>query len=99
MADRWWCSWHGPEDDWRPVLWPMPAGWLGVWCSGYGDDYSTIVGWIEAESPEECAKLVLECWPEWDGEWRIEPDIKPDPPGDRFPLPSWSPALDEVDRG
>lgn len=87
---RWWFSWHGPDDDYRAVLWPMPSAWLGYWCSGYGDDYSTIVGWAEAETVEDVAALVKEGWPEWEGEWRIEPSPKPEAPtGGRFTRPDW----------
>lgn len=89
---RWWFSWYGPRDDYRPIIWPLPEGWLGYWCSGYGDDYSTLVGWVEAESAEAVADMVHEGWDDWDGRWRIEPD-ETSPgwtPGDRFPQPSWA---------
>ncbi len=87
---RWWFSWHGPEDDFRSVIWPMPGAWLGYWCSGYGDGYSTIVGWAMGETPEDIAALVSAGWPEWNGWWRIEPREKPEAPGDRFPACDWA---------
>lgn len=91
---RYWFSWKGPEDDYRPVIWPLPPAWLGYWCSGYGDNYTILIGWAEnpEENPEEIAKLVKEGWPEWDGVWRIDPTEKPEPPGDRFPRPRWADA-------
>ncbi len=93
---RWWCSWRGPDGGiWEhfPTHSP-PPGWLGVRLTGYGDDYSTIVGWLEADGPEACARLVETCWPEWDGMWRIDPEAfdGPLPIGGRFELPDWSPA-------
>ena len=86
---RWWCSWYGPPpgDDWRSVLWPMPAAWLGYWCSGSDEHHSNMVGWIEAETAEEVAELVAEGWPEC--VWRIAPQLKLEAPGERFPRPEW----------
>jgi len=88
---RWWFSWTTGEDA-RPVVWPPDEAWLGFWCSGVGDDYASLVGWASAPNAEAVADLVRAGWPEWNGDWRIEPSVMLDPPGDRFPRPKWAPA-------
>lgn len=87
---RWWFSWRCHEEDYRPIVWPLPDAWLGYWCSGEGYGYSNMVGWATAKDAEHVAALIEEGWPDWDGEWRIEPEEAPDPPGSRFPQPEWA---------
>lgn len=87
----WWFSWVGVSG--QSVVWPMPAGWLGFWCTGYtSDDRATMCGWAEAEDEEALAAMVLQCWPEWDGCFRGEPRSVDQAwePGSRFQVPTWS---------
>lgn len=46
---------HANENDFRSINWPVKYPY---WCSGYGDDYSVVVAYVESE--EE----IITNWPE-----------------------------------
>jgi hypothetical protein len=74
-----------------PVTWPLdPKVWLGVWATGEADDgQATMCGWIAAKDHHALREIVEEAWPEFAAQdWRITPRPHPEPPGNRFPLPS-----------
>jgi hypothetical protein len=70
-------------DDPRPVLWPPMAPW---WCSGTGDDYSTVIAYIPKSGAPFDA--LMRYWP--DACCIEEPQaceqIKF---SERFPCPDW----------
>lgn len=84
----WWLSWCQPGDDWSPIDWPPPAPILAVWCTGYGDDYATVVALVRAETPDAARAAVRlpGAWPDAGDERFCEPKLKE--PGTRFPRPT-----------
>jgi hypothetical protein len=92
--NRYWVSWYQPTDDFRPVVFPPTHGILGWWCSGYdSDDTPILVALVEAEDEEMAEDALIRNWPETEGiEFRFFDQKESDYlPGDRFPLPDWSP--------
>lgn len=97
--NRFWISWIQYTDDPRPVNFPPTPDVLGYWITG--EDFegnSTIVALVQADS-EDGAKAIVGSdsnWPEareWN-EWRFcEKKEKDYIPGDRFPIPAWSPLF------
>lgn len=69
-----------PEDDYRPVTWPIDHPY---WCSGYSAEGSILIAYVE--SKEQLLKL----WPD-----ALNIDMGGDPEGsysfsDRFAKPEW----------
>jgi hypothetical protein len=65
-------------DDYRPVNWPVKHPY---WCSGYGDDYATVISYADDEA------YIRENWPE-------AHDLESEEAEDyaftsRFPKPEW----------
>lgn len=100
-TDLRWVSWnqHGDvehEPDCRPVTWPPPPEVLAFWGTGGGggegsDAYCTVVALVRAQSEETSAAIIQAAWSPGIGEWRFNHAYGKDtPPGDRFPVPSWS---------
>ena len=65
-------------DDYRPVKWPIKHPY---WCTGYGDDYATIVAY--ADNIEQ----IKELWPE--AEEIDAEEVEEYFFSDRFPKPEW----------
>jgi len=103
--DLHWISWeqHGDaehEPDSRPVVWPPPEGVLAFWLTGCGGDnengdaYCTVVALVRAPSQTAAMSVIQEAWSPGIGEWRFNREYgKDEPPGDRFPPPSWAVKL------
>lgn len=69
---------HADKDDWRPVKWPPPGP---CWCTGYGDDHSTVVAYVRNEAQ------IKEYWPEAHSvttNEALHPEFS-----ERFPKPKW----------
>lgn len=90
-SKRYWCSWVCAESDYRPLTYPPNEKILGWWCSGYGDDGSTLCAAIEGNNESEIIKSICIDWPEFDGNFRFieEREIGCTPLSDRFPLSDW----------
>lgn len=88
---RFWLSWEEKSDDHRPLTYPPNEAIIGWWCSGYGDDYATIVAWVEAVDEDAARAAVAKDWPESaSSEWRFCEEVERGwRPGDRFPLSTW----------
>jgi len=92
---RFWVSWVQRTDDYRPLGYP-PKGLLGWWCSGYDcDDNATLCALLDADTEDAAKAAIAKEWPETEGiEWRFWNVVADDYfPGNRFPLPDWSPLL------
>jgi hypothetical protein len=84
-----WCGWNVPMDlpqeDWAES---WPPGMQG-WCSGEGASYTTWVGAVWAETPEEAWEVVQSCYGASGGliseRWEPKPQGVDYEPGDRFP--------------
>jgi len=92
---NYWISWWQPTDDYRPLTFPPNPGVMGWWKSGETMDEkpkSSLCAWVVAKNEDEAMEVVLKDWPEAE-DWRfITPQADDwDGPGDRFPLPDWSP--------
>jgi len=85
-----WVGWTFPDEhqEDKRIASSWPKGVKG-WTTGYGHDYTTWVGRVEAESAEEAESLVLSMYGELAShvEWRWSPEEKPWgwKPSDRFP--------------
>lgn len=97
MKKVFWFSWEQHSDDHRPLVFPPKLPILAWWCTGSGNDYSSLVAAIEADSKEECLKFVKENWEEnlgEVGEIRFCELIAPEENGNylvssRFPTSEW----------
>jgi len=92
---RFWVSWEQSTEDYRPLTYP-PEGMLGWWCSGEGDGYWTLCALLDAEDDDAAKDVIAKHWPETleMDDWRFWNEVDADhAPGDRFPLPDWSPLL------
>lgn len=93
---RFWVSWYQPTEDYRPIHYPPRSEILGWWCSGSGDDYWTLCALVEATDQESAEAAIEHEWPEVKDrdDWRFWNDVEDDYiPGNRFPLPDWSPLV------
>jgi hypothetical protein len=89
---RFWVSWKEPtpDDDYRPMTWPLPESIPAYWCSGGDIDgtYATLCAVIDAPSEDKVEPIVKSAWPNH-GEFRfIEEKPANFRPGDRFPWPA-----------
>lgn len=98
VKKRWWLSWWQPGSDCRPMVLPVAMPILGWWRTGtrgQGDEpedrewspASSLVAWVEADSPEDARTALLPYWPESaKAQWRFEPeDVESSwRPSDRF---------------
>lgn len=92
--NRYWCSFFFTGEDYRPLMFPPPAGILGYWSSGIrcSDDATTLCIWVEAESEEKARELIASegAWPESkDAEWRFFQKATTAPCG-RFQPSEWN---------
>ena len=87
---RFWCSWHQPTADFRPLRDPPNDAVLGWWCSGErGDGVAILCALVRANSAGEVERAIEGDWPEAT-EWRfVEERTANWLPGDRFPLRDW----------
>lgn len=92
----WWISWCQDGADYRPVKWPPPDGVLAFWCTGYGDNYATVVALVRAPTYDKAAHIIKRAWSPGVGEFRFNREYGDEtkPPGDRFPAPEWSVAME-----
>lgn len=91
---RFWCSWHQPGADNRPLTYPPNAAIVGWWCSGErGDGESTLCAVVDVDQEADVEPAVLQDWPEAH-EWRFieAKDDKWLPSSGRFPLSDWMKA-------
>lgn len=66
--DLWWCGWNVPDavpNEHMVERWP--EGMKG-WRTGYGDDYTTWVAVVMANTEEEAWNTILSCYGESAGE-------------------------------
>jgi len=95
---RFWVSWYDAEEDYRPLHDPPGPGILGWWCSGETCEdppRATLVVFIDAPSEAKARAALKREWPETaNAEFRFfEEQPESFRPGDRFPLPDWSPLV------
>lgn len=69
---------HANPWDYRSVIWPVKYPY---WCSGYGDDYSIVVAYVDSKA------TLLKQWPEAT-EIEMIPTDKVEF-SDRFTRPDW----------
>ena len=82
---RFWISWEEHVDT-RPEKWPLHDNIIGVWCSGEGEGYWTMVALVQAKDAKDVGKLMLPFYPGI-SEWRFFNEVELKwTPNDRFPV-------------
>lgn len=96
---RFWISWTQYTDDFRPVTYPPSPEVVGWWNSGEDEQGNAIlVALVESDSKENAKAIICseKNWPEAGeiDEWRFFEEKKSNwIPGERFPIPAWSPLF------
>lgn len=80
-----WISWFQPTEDYRPVNYPPTEKILAWWCTGHGENGTTLVALVDVEDQEHQVKLN---WPEVEN-WRFCEDKETKVFGSRFPVEGW----------
>lgn len=99
MTHRFWISFYSSEEDYRPIHDPPDSRIIGWWCSGQTMDSAVLCILVDAASEADAAEAINLEWPETVGmtDWRFFGERSSEwLPGDRFPLPKWSPAFKPV---
>ena len=91
-----WVSWEQRGDEAHPATWPPPPEVLAFWLTGSGGGegaaaYCTVVALVRAPSERAATAPIRKAWMPGIRAWRFNRayGIR-EPPGDRFPPPSWA---------